>query len=328
MRVRTGRSAWLAVGAAAGLLVGGGGIAVATTATTSSIVACVGPDGVMRMPQALEESVQGRTADAQVAAPVSAGTCPVEYRTVSWNTAGPQGPVGPAGPQGPIGRTGPQGAKGETGPQGPQGQTGPQGPKGDKGEPGAAYGQTYIASGNHLYGDGTLQELVRIPQVPAGNYAIQIGVSAYDLQTTPTGFVVECDVSTPTGVTSARPQQAGNGGPGSTLTIAYFVTAKLNAPGPVVLTCHALTDGGIIRVSAEGRLMATSVPEVVAWPSTNPSTNPTATPSVTPSTNPTATPSVTPSTNPTATPSVTPSANPTATPSVTPSANPTATPRL
>ncbi|WP_211590614.1 hypothetical protein [Microbispora sp. H11081] len=279
------------------------------TTTTSSIVACVGPDGVMRMPQALEESVQGRTADAQVAAPVSAGTCPVEYRTVSWNTAGPQGPVGPAGPQG---------AKGETGPQGLQGQTGPQGPKGDKGEPGAAYGQTYIAYHDNTFDhDGTSQELVRIPQVPAGNYAIQVGVSARNHRAAAsTGFTVECEVSTPTGVTSARPQQSAIDEPVSTISIAYFVTATLGAPGPVVLTCRTYTGSDPVRVSAEARLMATSVPEVVAWPSTNP----TATPSVTPSTNPTATPS--------ATPSVTPSGNPTATPSVTPSTNPTATPRL
>ncbi|MEU6410906.1 hypothetical protein [Microbispora sp. NPDC046933] len=285
MSVRTGRSAWLAAGAVAGLLVGGGGVAVATTAaTTSPIVACVGADGVMRMPRELE-SAKAPASAAQIAAPTAtptlpAGACFEGEETVTWNVTGPQGP---------------RGLTGSPGPQGPQGE------KGEKGDPGAAYGQTYIAYGRHFYyHEETPQELVRIPQVPAGNYAVQVAVSARDSQ----AFALECEVSTPTGVTSYAPrQQSGTGGLPSPLTINYFVTAKLNAPGPVVVTCDPLSE--VRRVIADGRLMATSVPEVVAWPST--------TPTATPSTEPT--PAVTPSAGPTPTSAVTPSAAPPATPS-------------
>ncbi|MEU8192640.1 hypothetical protein AB0C10_02510 [Microbispora amethystogenes] len=291
--MRAGRSAWLAAGAAAGLLVGGGGVAVATTtAVTSAIVACVGADGVMRMLPELESAKAPAAHIAATAIPtLPAGQCSAGERTVVWNV---------------------------TGPQGPQGLTGPQGPQGEKGDPGAAYGQTYIAYDNHLYDDGTVQELVRIPQVPAGDYAVQVGVSAHLLRDTDR-LLVECDVSTPTGVTSARPQQSGSSGPGSTLTLAYFVTTKLNAPGPVVLRCHALTNSGPILVSAEGRLMATRVPEVVAWPSaTQP---PTPTPSVTQPATPT--PSVTQPATPT--PSVTQPATPTPSATLPVSPTPSAT---
>nr|WP_191909919.1 hypothetical protein [Microbispora cellulosiformans] len=310
MHVRVGRSAWLAAGAVAGLLVGGGGVAVATTtAVTSPIVACVGADGVMRMPPELESANFSAT---QIAAPTATPTLPAEgcfdgERTVVWNVTGPQGPRGLTGLQGPRGLVGPQGPEG------------PQGPQGEKGDPGAAYGQTYIAYDNHAYDDGTVRELVRIPQVPAGDYAVQVGVSA-DLLRDTDRLLVECDVSTPTGVTSARPQQSANSGPGSTLTLAYFVTAKLNAPGPVVLRCHALTDNGPIVVNAEGRLMATRVPEVVAWPSaTQP---PTPTPSVTPT--PSATQPATPTPSITSPVTPTPSATRPATP--TPSATQPVTP--
>ncbi|WP_218671239.1 hypothetical protein [Microbispora sp. GKU 823] len=291
--MRAGRGAWLAAGAVAGLLVGGGGIAVATTATTTTpIVACVGPDGVMRMPQALEESVQGRTEGAQVTAPVPGGTCPVEYRTVSWNAAGPQGPIGPTGPTGPAGAqgltgpTGPQGPKGETGPQGPQGPAGPQGPQGEKGEPGATYGRTYIAQKSPTYERGRV-EVARITQVPAGDYVIQTSVNTRIIAPSPGSQTVTCEVSTPTGVTSTVPRQSGYSKSDGGILLSFFVTAKLDTPGPVVLTCE-LSSENYVRVTSESRLMATSVPEVVT-------TGPTAGPTPTPSAPSTAMPTVTPS---------------------------------
>ncbi|WP_264295155.1 hypothetical protein [Microbispora sitophila] len=39
----------------------------------------------------------------------------------------------------------------------------------------------------------------------------------------------------------------------------------------MVLTCHARDEDHSLRIVAEGRLMATSVPEVVAWPTPTPS---------------------------------------------------------
>ncbi|GAA4193095.1 hypothetical protein [Microbispora amethystogenes] len=293
--MRAGRSAWLAAGAVAGLLVGGGGVAVATTAATAEpIVACVGPDGVMRMPQAPEESVRGRTAGAQVAAPGSVGTCPAEYRTVSWNIAGPQGPVGPAGPQGQTGPTGLQGLKGETGPQGSQGPAGPQGPKGDKGDPGAAYGKTYNTQKSVSYMDGKQVEVARIPEVPAGEYIIQTSISTKIVAVSHGSQILTCDVSTPTGVTSATPRQSGSSKLDGGILLAFFVTAKLDTPGPVILTCQ-LSSTETITVTSESRLMATSVPEVVT-------TSPSATPSATRPATPTPTPSVTPSATRPATP--------------------------
>ncbi|GIH66113.1 hypothetical protein [Microbispora siamensis] len=283
--MRAGRGAWLAAGAVAGLLVGGGGIAVATTATTTTpIVACVGPDGVMRMPQALEESVQGRTEGAQVAAPVPAGTCPVEYRTVSWNAAGPQGPIGPTGPtgaQGLTGPTGPQGPKGETGPQGPQGPAGPQGPqgekgeKGEKGEPGATYGQTHYVHQAVDRRDAAWAEVVRVSELPAGDYIIQtrVDVNPWSSKGPGTsGYYAMCDLNTPTGVVSVRSEQDEDRWP----KIEFFATAKLSAPGPMILSCRS---ANVEYVGYDGTLMVTRVPEVIASPSTTPSTTPTATPS-------------------------------------------------
>ncbi|MGW5261502.1 hypothetical protein ACWEQG_11025 [Microbispora sp. NPDC004025] len=278
--MRAGRSAWLATGAVAGLLVGGGGIAVATTANTS-IVACVGPDGVMRMPQAPEESVQGRTEGAQVAAPAPGGTCPVEYRTVSWNAAGPQGPIGPTGPAGPTGAqgltgpTGPQGARGETGPQGPQGPAGPQGPQGEKGEPGATYGQTHYVRQAVDRRDGAWVDVVRVSELPAGDYIVQtrVDVNPWSSKGPGTsGYFALCELKTPTGVVSVRSEQDQGEWP----KIQFFTTAKLSAPGPMILSCRS---ANVEYVGYDGTLMVTRVPEVITSPSTSPSTPPTATPS-------------------------------------------------
>ncbi len=70
--------------------------------------------------------------------------CKSSEGKLSWNIAGP---VGPMGPQGPIGLTGPMGSQGPAGPQGPVGEVGPQGPQGEQGLPGvnAAAGQQCAA---------------------------------------------------------------------------------------------------------------------------------------------------------------------------------------
>lgn len=179
--------------------------------------------------------------------------CRSGERTVIWNVAGPEGPQGLPGPQGP---------KGDTGPQGPQGATGPQGPKGDKGEPGSAYGQTYNAQKNVTYADGTQVEVARIPEVPAGNHVIQAAVKTEIVYPTPGSQTLTCEVSTPTGVTSATPRQSGSSKSDGGILLAFFVTAKLDTPGPVVLTCR-LSSELSTRAYSESRLMATGVPSVV-----------------------------------------------------------------
>jgi hypothetical protein len=56
--------------------------------------------------------------------------CPRNWRPLSWNVAGPQGPQGLPGPQGPQGAQGVPGQQGLQGVPGPQGQPGPQGAQG------------------------------------------------------------------------------------------------------------------------------------------------------------------------------------------------------
>lgn len=66
-------------------------------------------------------------------------TCTKKQTSLSWNTAGPQGPAGPVGPQGaqgPPGSAGPTGPQGSAGPAGPQGAAGSQGPTGPTGSTG------------------------------------------------------------------------------------------------------------------------------------------------------------------------------------------------
>jgi hypothetical protein len=60
-------------------------------------------------------------------------TCPRNWTLISWNVAGPPGPIGPQGPLGAQGVAGPQGAQGPQGPTGPRGPTGPTGPAGPTG---------------------------------------------------------------------------------------------------------------------------------------------------------------------------------------------------
>jgi hypothetical protein len=72
----------------------GGAIAATRgfTAASSSIKACVGPDGVLKL-LAGKKCKKGQTA-------------------IPWNQSGPAGPAGAQGPAGTQGTTGPQGTKG------------------------------------------------------------------------------------------------------------------------------------------------------------------------------------------------------------------------
>jgi hypothetical protein len=47
--------------------------------------------------------------------------CPSGNYSLTWNTAGPTGPVGPQGKAGPQGKPGPRGARGRQGPVGAHG---------------------------------------------------------------------------------------------------------------------------------------------------------------------------------------------------------------
>ncbi|WP_433500542.1 hypothetical protein ACQP1K_09750 [Sphaerimonospora sp. CA-214678] len=132
MRRIAERGTWLAIGAMTGLLVGGAGVAVAVAdGRATDIVACVGSDGIVRMP-----GYDGQTASAMSSPtpwPTSRPACPPGHRELTWNQTGPVGPsgatgetgeAGPAGPQGPAGPKGDSGERGPAGPQGPAGLTG------------------------------------------------------------------------------------------------------------------------------------------------------------------------------------------------------------
>jgi hypothetical protein len=87
---------------------------------------------------------------------VAAGApCPRNWSTLSWNVAGPPGPIGPQGSQGPQGVPGPQRPQGQ---QGPQGVPGPQGSQGQPGAQvlvdanGKTVGQIYL----NLFGNPQL----------------------------------------------------------------------------------------------------------------------------------------------------------------------------
>ena len=82
-------------------IVGGGiaatGLAFASTSTSSTLIACEGHEGGLRLVS-------------------SASDCRRNETVVQWNVTGPTGPQGATGSQGPVGPTGP---KGPTGPAGP-----------------------------------------------------------------------------------------------------------------------------------------------------------------------------------------------------------------
>ncbi len=107
-RNRIGRGGWLAAGVAAGLVVGGAGVAVAAPAPAPEIVACVGPDRVLRLPGGATSSPPASVA----AATGEAAECASSEIRMTWSETGPQGPRGPAGEAGPAGPKGDAGISG------------------------------------------------------------------------------------------------------------------------------------------------------------------------------------------------------------------------
>lgn len=94
-----GRRARVTLSAALAVAVVGGGLTVASlafasTTSTSTLTACQGHEGNLRLVSGASDCRRGETA-------------------VQWNVTGPTGPQGVAGPQGP---TGPQGPVGPAGP--------------------------------------------------------------------------------------------------------------------------------------------------------------------------------------------------------------------
>ncbi|GAA0986038.1 hypothetical protein GCM10009555_062580 [Acrocarpospora macrocephala] len=103
-------------------MAGGAGVAVAVAeARNGEIVACVGLDGVLRIPSGLGETALATSRPVPTPTTFPTGRCPDGYRELSWNETGPVGPVGPTG------------ATGEPGPAGSQGETGPAGERDPRG---------------------------------------------------------------------------------------------------------------------------------------------------------------------------------------------------
>lgn len=90
-----------------------------------------------------------------------------EYAT-QWNI---RGPVGPQGPQGIQGIPGPQGEQGIQGPAGATGATGQPGPAGPAGMSNVYTDEGYVD-------DITTPTVVATVTVPAGNYLVNIGAQA------------------------------------------------------------------------------------------------------------------------------------------------------
>ncbi len=113
MKGLTGRALrlLLIVGVTLGAAAGAAYAVSAHQVSTSTINACKGPFGLLRIVN-------------------DPSDCRHNESAISWNVQGPKGDPGPAGPAGPKGNTGAQGAKGDTGAQGTKGDTGPQGPMG------------------------------------------------------------------------------------------------------------------------------------------------------------------------------------------------------
>jgi len=90
--------------------------------STTTINACRGPLGLLRVVNDPNDCRHGESA-------------------ISWNVQGPKGDPGPAGPTGPKGPKGDTGATGPAGPAGAKGDTGGAGPAGPAGADGAAGAQ-------------------------------------------------------------------------------------------------------------------------------------------------------------------------------------------
>ncbi len=98
----------LIVGVTLGAAAGAAYAVSANQPSTTTINACRGPLGLLRVVNDPNDCRHGEQA-------------------ISWNVQGPKGDPGPAGPAGPAGA---KGAKGDTGATGPKGDTGATGPMG------------------------------------------------------------------------------------------------------------------------------------------------------------------------------------------------------
>ena len=98
----------LVVGVTLGAAAGAAYAVSAHTTSTTTINACKGPFGLLRIVN-------------------DPGDCRHNESLISWNVQGPKGDPGPAGAAGPAGAKGAKGDTGATGPKGDTGATGPQG---------------------------------------------------------------------------------------------------------------------------------------------------------------------------------------------------------
>ncbi|MBD3943180.1 collagen-like protein [Microbacterium sp. NEAU-LLC] len=209
----------IAAALAAGLvLVGGAAFAAAPALTASTITACAGADGKLRL---VDASTQ----------------CRPPEKAISWNTVGPQGPAGPAGPAGPQGETGATGATGPTGATGATGPAGPAGPTGPAGVGGKGYGVWgELPAVSHL-GNGTVASL----SLPAGSYVLTAAVRADTESSSASEEVaISCALMYETSTLATAGET-----PGNFLTQTFYgrsslamtATRTLSAPGTVSVFC-------------------------------------------------------------------------------------------
>jgi hypothetical protein len=213
-------------------------------------------------------------------------TCGKKQTTLSWNIAGPQGPIGPVGPQGaqgptgspgatgPTGATGPVGSVGPTGPQGPTGPTGTIGPTGVTGAPGIAG-----TSGDNLVTlTGSNFAGINFPGVGGGTTAFYYGpgnqVSSAGGTSLPSesvplpagtlsNLVVQVDAS-PASVSFPNEtytfETCINGTCGSSLTCAIASQTAMTCTSS---TTTSINDGDVVAIEAVGT--ANSAGADVTW---------------------------------------------------------------
>lgn len=149
-------------------------VLVAAVATRASIP---GPNGIITGCY-VADSGRLRIIDATVT------TCLPGETQLTWNQAGPPGPMGPQGLQGPPG---PQGLQGPPGPTGP---TGPPGP--------AGFTDVYVGRTSDPTGEVPLNvtpvSVVSVT-VPAGLFLIDFSATAINLDTSPQTGVCTSNLS-------------------------------------------------------------------------------------------------------------------------------------
>jgi hypothetical protein len=136
------------------------------------------------------------------------------------------------------------------------------------------YGRTHYVRQAVDRRDDARMEVARVAELPAGDYIIQtrVDVNPWSSKGPGTyGYYALCFLNTPTGVVSVPSEQDEARWPRN----EFFATAKLSAPGPLILSCQS---ANVEYVGYDGTLMVTRVPEVVAGPSATPSAPATATP--------------------------------------------------